>query len=100
VVGNTVDLVESSVTNGRAANPMTSTDRTLARVPAGIASVERERLDRHFPPLWARVRKRAGLPSESMKDISSRQPTRSLAKVESPALQGFTRRKSPLTCGG
>jgi hypothetical protein len=67
VVGNTVDLVESSVTNGRAANPMTSTDRTRARVPAGIASVERERLDRHFLPLWARVRKRAGLPSESMR---------------------------------
>jgi hypothetical protein len=32
VVGKTVDLVESLATNGRAANPMTSTDRTLARV--------------------------------------------------------------------
>jgi hypothetical protein len=41
-----------------------------------------------------RVRKRAGLPSESMKDICRRQPIRSLAEGELPSTAGVHSQKS------
>lgn len=78
------DLAEPSRIDGRGTGPMTSIESILAQVRADVVNVERGSVDRHFLPLGARVRKRAGLPSESMKDICRRQPIRSLAEGEPP----------------
>jgi hypothetical protein len=67
---------------------MTSTESMLAQVRADIVSVERGSVDRRFLPCGARLRKRAGLPSESMKDICRRQLIRSLAEGELPCTAG------------
>ncbi|HYZ08342.1 MAG TPA: Pls/PosA family non-ribosomal peptide synthetase [Pseudonocardiaceae bacterium] len=86
----TADLAESSPTQGRYANPTTGTERILAEVLADIARVERVSVDSHFfddlgadsmvmARFCARVRKRAGLPSVSMKDIYQHPTIRSLA---------------------
>jgi hypothetical protein len=63
------DLAGRSTTDGRGAGPMTSTESTFAQVLAEV-----------------------GLPSESMKDICLRQPTRSL-KGEPPRTAGVHSKK-------
>jgi acetyltransferase-like isoleucine patch superfamily enzyme len=86
----TGDLAESSITHGRYAGPTTGTERILAGVLADIVRVERVSVDSHFfddlgadslvmAHFCARVRKRADLPSVSMKDIYRHPTIRTLA---------------------
>src|ERR1700716_793153 len=86
----TGDLAESSITQGKYAGPTTGTERILAGVLADIVRVERVSVDSHFfddlgadslvmAHFCARVRKRADLPSVSMKDIYRHQTIRTLA---------------------
>ena len=85
----TADLAESSTTQGRYADPTTGTERILAEVLADVVGVERVAVDSHFfddlgadsmvmARFCARVRKRADLPSVSMKDIYQHPTIRSL----------------------
>jgi non-ribosomal peptide synthetase-like protein len=86
----TADLAGSSTTQGRYAGSTTGTERMLAEVLADIVRVERVSVDSHFfddlgadslvmAHFCARVRKRADLPSVSMKDIYRHPTIRSLA---------------------
>ena len=86
----TADLAGSSTTQGRYADPTTGTERILAEVLAEVVHVERVAVDSHFfddlgadsmvmAHFCARVRKRADLPSVSMKDIYQHPTIRSLA---------------------
>ncbi|HXA58207.1 MAG TPA: phosphopantetheine-binding protein, partial [Streptosporangiaceae bacterium] len=104
IEGLTADLAESPTTQGRYAGPTTGTERILAEVLADVVRVERVSVDSHFfndlgadslvmAQFCARVRKRADLPSVSMKDIYEHPTIRSLvtaladaapAPVESP----------------
>jgi non-ribosomal peptide synthetase-like protein len=110
VVENTVDVLtadpaESSTNQDGYAGPMTGTERILAEVLADVVSVEQVSVDSHFfddlganslvmAHFCARVRKRADLPSVSMKDIYRHPTIKSLAQeledtastaIESPA---------------
>jgi non-ribosomal peptide synthetase-like protein len=112
VVENTVDVLtadpaESSTNRGTYAGPTTGTERILAEVLADVVSVERVSVDSHFfddlganslvmAHFCARVRKRADLPSVSMKDIYRHPTISSLANelaetasapTESPAAE-------------
>jgi non-ribosomal peptide synthetase-like protein len=86
--GLTADLAES--TQSRYAGPTTGTERILAEVLADVVRVERVSVDSHFfedlgadslvmAQFCARVRKRADLPSVSMKDVYQHPTIRSLA---------------------
>src|SRR6266699_1718477 len=90
VEGLTADLAESPTTQGRYAGPTTGTERILAEVLADVVRVERVSVDSHFfedlganslvmAHFCARVRKRADLPSVSMKDVYQHPTIRSLA---------------------
>ncbi len=90
VEGLTAYLAESPTTQGRYAGPTTGTERMLAAVLADVVRVERVPADSHFfddlgadslvmAQFCARVRKRADLPSVSMKDIYQHPTIRSLA---------------------
>jgi hypothetical protein len=97
-VGKSVEVVraylaEPATIPGRGASPMTSTESAFARVLADIVSVERGSVDRHFLPLWVRVRKRADLSSESMKDHRPRRPIRSLTEGDLPCTAGVHSQK-------
>jgi acyl carrier protein len=81
----TADLAESSAAEGRYAGPTTGTERLLSEVLADIMRVERVSVDSHFfddlgadslvmAHFCARVRKRADLPSVSIKEVY-RHPT-------------------------
>jgi hypothetical protein len=113
--GKKVDLVESSATTGRGADPMTSTDRTLAQVPADIVSVERGSINSHFFHFSAPVRKRAdgqaiaasvqvlyGGTCHRCPQRTSAGGARSGAWRRGIPLRcrGLPGGKSPLTCGG
>src|ERR1700754_3012072 len=74
---------------------LTSTERGLADVLADVMHVDRVPLDSHFfddlgadslvmAHFCARVRKRADLPSVSIKDVYRNQTVRSLAKALTP----------------
>jgi non-ribosomal peptide synthetase-like protein len=96
VVENTVDVLtagpaESSTNQGTYAGPTTGTERVLAEVLADVVSVEQVSVDSHFfddlganslvmAHFCARVRKRADLPSVSMKDIYRHPTIKSLAQ--------------------
>src|SRR5512135_2895512 len=86
------DLAESSTTQGGFAGPTSSTERALAEVLADVMRVEQMSVDSHFfhdlgadsmvmALFCARVRKRADLPSVSMKDIYRHPTIRSLTTV-------------------
>ena len=86
----TADLAESPTTQGRYAVPTTGTERILADVLADVVRVEQVPVDSHFfedlgadslvmAQFCARVRKRADLPSVSMKDVYAHPTIRSLA---------------------
>src|SRR5581483_2445964 len=75
---------------GRYAGPMTGTEHILAEVLAEVVGVERVLVDSHFfadlgadslvmARFCARVRKRADLPSVSIKDVYQHPTVRSLA---------------------
>jgi non-ribosomal peptide synthetase-like protein len=81
----TADLAESSAAEGSYAGPTTGTEQLLSEVLADIMRVERVSVDSHFfddlgadsmvmAHFCARVRKRADLPSVSMKEVY-RHPT-------------------------
>ncbi|MGW7364795.1 Pls/PosA family non-ribosomal peptide synthetase [Streptomyces sp. NPDC054841] len=81
---------DSAMTKRRYADSTTGTERNYAEVLAGVVSVEQVSVDSHFfddlganslvmAQFCARVRKRADLPSVSMKDIYRYPTVRSLA---------------------
>ncbi|GHI04019.1 peptide synthetase [Streptomyces cellostaticus] len=81
---------EGAVTRLSGAGPATDTERELAKALADVVCAERVPVDRHFftdlganslvmAQFCARVRKRADLPSPSMKDIYRHPTIRSLA---------------------
>ncbi|MGZ6589380.1 MAG: Pls/PosA family non-ribosomal peptide synthetase [Solirubrobacteraceae bacterium] len=85
----TTDLAESSTTQGGYAGPTTGTEKILTEVLADAVRVEQVSVDSHFfddlgadsmvmALFCARVRKRADLPSVSMKDIYRHPTIRSL----------------------
>ena len=85
----TVDVAESSTAQGGYAGPTTGTERVLAEVLADVVRVERVSVDSHFfddlgadsltmAHFCARVRKRADLPSVSMKEVYQHPTIRSL----------------------
>jgi non-ribosomal peptide synthetase-like protein len=93
----TAGLTESSTTQGRHAGPTTGIEGMLAEVLADILGVERVSVDSHvFDDLGAdslvmarfcaRVRKRADLPSVSMKDIYRHPTIRSLSTALAGAM--------------
>ncbi|SBW22645.1 non-ribosomal peptide synthetase [Candidatus Protofrankia californiensis] len=86
----TADLAESSTSQESYAGPTTGTERILAEVLADVVHVERVSVDSRFfddlganslvmAHFCARIRKRADLPSASMKDIYRHPTIRSLA---------------------
>lgn len=86
----TPDLVESSTSQARYADPATGIERILAEVLAGVVRVERVPVNGHFfddlganslvmAHFCARVRKRDDLPSVSMKDVYRYPTVRRLA---------------------
>jgi non-ribosomal peptide synthetase-like protein len=86
----TPDQVEAATTQGKYAEPTTDTERALAEVLAGVVRVERVSVDSRFfedlganslvmAQFCARVRKRADLPSVSIKDVYRHPTIRSLA---------------------
>ena len=88
--GLTADLAASPTTQGRSATPTTSIEHIFAEVLANVVRVERVSVDSHFfddlganslvmAQFCARVRKRADLPSVSMKDVYQHPTIRSLA---------------------
>jgi non-ribosomal peptide synthetase-like protein len=88
--GLTADMAESPTTQGRYAGPTTDTERIFAEVLADVVRVERVSVNSHFfddlganslvmAQFCARVRKRADLPSVSMKDVYQHPTIRSLA---------------------
>ena len=90
IEGLTADLAESPTTQGRYTGPTTGTERILAEELADVVRVERVSVDSHFfddlganslvmAHFCARVRKRADLPSVSMKDVYRHPTIRSLA---------------------
>ena len=107
MVENTVDVLtadpaDSSTNQGTYAGPTTGTERILAEVLADVVSVEQVSVDSHFfddlganslvmAHFCARVRKRADLPSMSMKDIYRHPTIKSLAQE----LEETGRRNSP-----
>ncbi len=87
----TADAAEPSTNRGTYAGPRTGTERVLAEVLADVVSVDQVSVDSHFfddlganslvmAHFCARVRKRADLPSVSMKDIYRHPTIESLAK--------------------
>ncbi|MCA1676774.1 MAG: phosphopantetheine-binding protein, partial [Actinobacteria bacterium] len=87
-------MAESSTTHGRCAGP-TGTEQILAEVLGKVVGVERVSVDSHFfddlgadsmvmARFCARVRKRADLPSVSIKDIYQHPTIRSLATALAP----------------
>src|SRR5918997_2754705 len=83
-------LVEASPLVGQDATPPSRTERALAEVLAGVVNVNGVSVESHFfddmgadsmvmAQFCARVRKRADLPSVSMKDIYRHPTIRSLA---------------------
>jgi non-ribosomal peptide synthetase-like protein len=92
----TADLAESSTTRSRYAGPTTGTEKALAEVLADVVRVERVPVDGNFfddlgadsmvmAQFCARVRKRADLPSVSMKDIYQHPTIRTLATAFAPS---------------
>jgi non-ribosomal peptide synthetase-like protein len=92
----TADLAESSAAEGRYAGPTTGTERLLSEVLADIVRVERVSVDSHFfddlgadslvmAHFCARVRKRADLPSVSMKEVYRHPTISSLATAVTDA---------------
>ena len=92
----TVDPVESSATRGGCAGSTAGTERVLAGVLAEILHVERVSVDGHFfddlgadslvmAQFCARVRKRADVPSVSMRDIYQHPTISGLATALAPA---------------
>ncbi len=90
IEGLRADLAASLTAQGRDAGPTTGTERNLAEVLADVVHIERVPVDSHFfedlgadslvmAQFCARVRKRADLPSVSMKDIYRHPTIRSLA---------------------
>jgi len=86
----TADMVERSSLKGRAVGPLSGAERALAEVLAGVLHVSGVPVESHFfddlgadsmvmAQFCARVRKRADLPSVSMKDIYQHPTIRSLA---------------------
>src|SRR5438876_10105397 len=76
----TADLAESPTTQGRYVGSTTDTEMVLAEVLADVVRVKQVSFDSHFfddlganslvmAQFCARVRKRADLPSVSMKDV-------------------------------
>ncbi|MFJ9814988.1 Pls/PosA family non-ribosomal peptide synthetase [Streptomyces sp. NPDC101151] len=104
---------------GDDAGPATGTERLLAEVLAGVVRVEHVPSDSHFfndlgadslvmAQFCARVRKRADLPTVSMKDIYRHPTIRSLAtalddtaptSVPSPAAEGPAPTRTPADAG-
>ncbi len=129
MVENTVDVLtadsaESSTNQDSGIGPMTGTERVLAEVLADVVSVEQVSVDSHFfddlganslvmAHFCARVRKRADLPSVSMRDIYRHPTIKSLAQeldetdstaIESPdpaPVEALTPSSTPqyLLCG-
>jgi non-ribosomal peptide synthetase-like protein len=101
----TADLAEPAIIQGGYAGPMTDTERIFTEILADVVHAEQVSIDSHFfddlganslvmAQFCARVRKRGGLPSISMKDIYRHPTIRSLvtaladtapSPVESPA---------------
>ena len=90
IEGLRADLAESPTIQGTYVGPTTDTERNLAEVLAGVVRVEQVSVDSHFfedlgansmvmAQFCARVRKRADLPSVSMKDVYQHPTIRSLA---------------------
>ncbi|WP_405719809.1 phosphopantetheine-binding protein [Streptomyces sp. NBC_01537] len=88
---------ESSAEQHVDAEPATGTERVLAEILAGVVRTERVSVDSHFfedlgadsllmAQFCARVRKRAGLPSVSMKDVYRYPTLRSLATALADAV--------------
>jgi non-ribosomal peptide synthetase-like protein len=88
----TVDLAEYSATQSGDVGPTSGTERILADVLADIVRVEQVSVDSHFfddlgadslvmAHFCARVRKRADLPSVSMKEVYRHPTIRSLAEA-------------------
>src|SRR5262245_46104252 len=88
--GPHVGSAECVVTQDRCTDAMTSAERTFAWLLAEVVGVERLSVDSHFfddlgadslvmARFCARVRKRGGLPSVSMKDIYRHPTIRTLA---------------------
>jgi non-ribosomal peptide synthetase-like protein len=86
----TADLTESSTAEGEHVGPTAGAERMLAEVLAEVVRVERVSVDSHFfddlgadsmvmAQFCARVRKRPGLPSVSIRDIYQHPTIRSLA---------------------
>ncbi|MBO0789621.1 MAG: hypothetical protein J2P36_01550 [Ktedonobacteraceae bacterium] len=86
----TADLAESPISQDGYAVPTTDTEKILAEVLAGVVRVDRVSVDSHFfddlganslvmAQFCARVRKRADLPSVSIKDVYRHPTIRSLA---------------------
>ncbi len=86
----TTDLANSSAAEGRYAGPTTPTERLLCEVLTDVMGVERVSVDGHFfddlgadsmvmTRFCARVRKRAELPSISMKEVYQHPTISSLA---------------------
>ncbi|GAA1239304.1 Pls/PosA family non-ribosomal peptide synthetase [Pseudonocardia alaniniphila] len=97
VVAESLTAVGGSLTtaHGGYAESLTSTERGLASVLADVMHVDRVPVDSHFfddlgadslvmAHFCARVRKRADLPSVSIKDVYRNQTVRSLAKAVTP----------------
>jgi len=90
IEGLIADQAESPPTQGRYVGPTNDTERILAEVLAGVVHAERVSVDSHFfddldanslvmAQFCARVRKRADLPSVSIKDVYKHPTIRSLA---------------------
>src|SRR5581483_4997363 len=89
IEGLRTDLTASPTSQGRYVGLTTDTERMLAQVLAEVLRVERVSVESHFfedlganslvmAQFCARVRKRADLPSVSMKDVYEHSTIRSL----------------------
>src|SRR5438552_4838824 len=90
IEGLKADLAESLTNHGRYADSTTGIERILAEVLADVVHAERVSVDSHFfddlganslvmAQFCARIRKRADLPSVSIKDVYLHPTIRSLA---------------------
>lgn len=96
---------ESAVANRRYTGPTTEAEKNFAEVLADVVCVERVSVDSHYfddlganslvmAHFCARVRKRADLPSVSMKDIYRNPTIRSLAAALADAAPTLSSRRS------
>ena len=87
---STTDVIEASIVEGKNSRPTSRTEGALVEVLAGVVQVDCVTVDSHFfddlgadsmvmAQFCARVRKRADLPSVSMKDIYRHPTIKSLA---------------------